>query len=101
MSYSLCFAKIINYYFLTGPFQAESLPAQLAVKVCIGDGDLVTAWQFLAHNLVNAAVPCFIEQQHVGWPVLRDADGPHYQGLQALHEHKGLLKRPGKLCSWC
>ncbi len=101
MSYSLCFAKIISDYVLAGAFQAEPLPAQLAAKVCIGDSDLVTAWQSLAHDLVNAAVPCFIEQQHVECPLLRDLDGPHYQGLQSLHEHKGLLKRPGKLCSWC
>jgi len=29
---------------------------------------------------------------------LRDLDGAHYQGLQSLHERKGLLKRPDKLC---
>ncbi|KAL0039445.1 hypothetical protein WJX79_008670 [Trebouxia sp. C0005] len=57
--------------------QAESLPAQLAAKVCFGDSYLVTTWQFLAHNLINAAVPCFIKQQHVKWSLLRDLDGPH------------------------
>ena len=101
MSYSLCFATIISDQFLTGAIQVESVPAQLAVKVCIGDSDLVTAWQSWAHDLVNAAVPHLIEQQHVEWPLLRDVDGAHYQGLQSLHERKGLLKRPDKLCSWC
>ena len=67
----------------------------------IGDSNLVTAWQSFAHDLVNAAVPHLIEQQHVEWPLLGDLDGPHYQGLQSLHERKGLLKRPGKCFSWC
>ncbi len=101
MSYSLCFAMIISDYFLTGTFQAESVPAQLAVKVCISHSDFVTAWQSFAHDLVNAAVPHLIEQQHVEWPFLGDPDGPHYQGLQSLRERKGWLKRPDKYCSWC
>ena len=71
------------------------------MKKGVGDSKLVTAWQFFAHDLVNAAVPHLIEQQYVEWPLLGDLDGPHYQGLQSLHERKGLLKMPGKYFSWC
>ena len=67
----------------------------------IGDSNLATAWQSFAHDLVNAAVPHLVEQQHVEWPFLSDLDGPDYQGLQSLHERKSSLERPGKKFSWC
>ena len=63
---------ITSDYFLAGTFQAESVPAQLAVK-----DTWVPAWQSFAHDFVNSAVQHLMEQQHVERPVLDDIDGPH------------------------
>ena len=57
----------------------------------------MTAWQSFAHDLVNAAVPHLVEQQHVERPLLGDLDGLHYQGLQSLHERKGLAEEAGQI----
>ena len=84
LSYSLCFAMIISDCFLTSTFPPVSVPAQLAVKRYLGASTSVTAWQSFACDLINAAVPHLMEQQHVERPFLGDIDGPHYRGSQSL-----------------
>ncbi len=93
LSYSLCFAMIISDCFLTGTFPAVSVPAQLAVKRYLGASTSVTAWQSFACDLINAAVPHLMEQQHVERPFLGDIDGPHYRGSQSLQMLYLVLER--------
>ena len=75
---------IISDCFLTGTFPPVSVPAQLAVKRYLGASTSVTAWQSFACDLINAAVPHVMEQQHVERPFLGDIDGPHCRGSQSL-----------------
>ena len=95
----------IGDYFLTGTFQAESVPVQLAVKNCIGDSNLVTMWQILRPRLGQCCrTTSELSSSMLNGPscvTLTHLDAPRFQGMQSLHERKGLLKRPDKYCSWC